>query len=111
MVMRLNLLLPRVEPDVYPEPPVCPNPQCGGQHFHLRQEVAKPLRDSLLKEVTARRYECLRCGQTFRIYPKGVSADQTSDRLKGLGVLFYIMGGRPFGRLVDTSSDVIHHQG
>jgi hypothetical protein len=90
--MRLNLLLPRVEPDVYPEPTVCPNPPCGGQHFQLRQEVPKPLRDSLLKEVTARRYECLRCGQTFRVYPKGVSADQTSDRLKGLGVLFYIMG-------------------
>jgi hypothetical protein len=40
--MRLNLLLPRVEPDVYPEPPVCPNPQCGGQHFHLRQPPAPP---------------------------------------------------------------------
>jgi transposase-like protein len=71
---------------------VCPNPQCGGQQFHLRQEVRKPVRDTVWQEVTARRYECLRCGQTFRVYPLGINEDQTSRRLKGLAVLFYIMG-------------------
>jgi len=54
--------------------------------------VSKAVRDTVQREVTARRYECLRCGQTFRVYPLGITADQTSLRLKGLAVLFYIMG-------------------
>ena len=69
-----------------------PKPKCGGKRFHLRQEVRKPVRDTVYSKVTARRYACLRCGQTFRVYPLGISADQTSRRLKGLAVLFYIMG-------------------
>lgn len=90
--MRLKLLLPQVEPDVFQEPSVCPYPKCGGQRFHLRQEVAKAVRDTVYTAVTARRYDCLRCGRTFRVYPLGVSDDQTSQRLKGLAVLFYLMG-------------------
>jgi len=90
--MRLNLLLPSVEPDVYQEPKVCPYSGCGGKHFHLRQEVRKPIRDTVLHEVIARRYDCLRCGRTFRVYPVGVNEDQTSVRLKGLAVMFYILG-------------------
>jgi transposase-like protein len=90
--MRLKLLLPQVEPDVFQEPSVCPYPKCGGQRFHLRQEVCKAVRDTVYTEVTARRYDCLRCGRTFRVYPLGVSEDQTSRRLKGLAVLFYLMG-------------------
>jgi transposase-like protein len=90
--MRLKLLLPQVDPDVFAEPTVCPNDKCGGRVLTLRQEVAKPVRDTIYKEVVARRYECLRCGQTFRVYPQGISSDQTSARLKGLAVLFYIMG-------------------
>jgi len=39
--MRLKLLLPQVEPDVFQKPSVCPYAKCGGQHFHLRQEVTK----------------------------------------------------------------------
>jgi transposase-like protein len=89
--MRLKLLLPNVEPERFAEPSECAY-GCGGKHFHLRQEVAKPLRDTQLSQVTARRYDCLRCGRTFRVYPQGVSADQTSQRLKGLAVMFYIMG-------------------
>lgn len=90
--MRLKLLLPPVRPDVYEEPTLCPREGCGGTHFYLRQESHKPLRDTLLPAVVARRYACLRCGVTFRVYPIGVSNAQTSARLKGLGVLFYIMG-------------------
>jgi hypothetical protein len=90
--MRLKLLLPQVEPDVFQEPSVCPYAQCGGRHFHLRQEVSKAVRDTVYREVSARRYECLRCGRTFRVYPLGVTDDQTSRRLKGLAVLFYLMG-------------------
>src|SRR5512139_2362342 len=83
MAMRLKLLLPKVEPGVFAEPCVCPNQECGGQQFHLHQEVRKAVRDTVWHEVTARRYECLRCGQTFRVYPLGITADQTSLRLKG----------------------------
>jgi transposase-like protein len=90
--MRLKLLLPRVEPSVFEEPSVCPYEKCGGKRFHLRQEVRKSVRDTVYSEVTARRYECLRCGQTFRVYPLGITDDQTSRRLKGLAVLFYLMG-------------------
>jgi transposase-like protein len=90
--MRLNLLLPRVEPDLYPEPKACPYPGCQGKHFHLRQEVRKALRDTVLHEVVARRYECLRCGRTFRVYPLGVCEDQTSVRLRGIAVMLYILG-------------------
>ena len=90
--MRLKLLLPPVEPSAYEEPSVCPYEKCGGQHFHLMQEVPKPVRDTVYHEVTARRYQCLRCGRSFRVYPEGISEDQTSARLKGLAVLFYIMG-------------------
>jgi hypothetical protein len=90
--MRLKLLLPRVEPSEFEEPSVCPYEKCGGQHFHLRQEVRKAVRDTVYTEVTARRYDCLRCGRTFRVYPLGITEDQTSRRLKGLAVLFYLMG-------------------
>jgi hypothetical protein len=90
--MRLKLLLPRVEPRVFEEPGVCPYEKCGGKRFHLRQAVRKAVRDTVYCEVTARRYDCLRCGRTFRVYPLGITDDQTSRRLKGLAVLFYIMG-------------------
>ncbi len=90
--MRLKLLLPRVEPDRYAEPTACPYRGCGGQHFQPWQEVTKPVRDTVYRQVTARRYQCLRCGRTFRVYPLGINHDQTSQRLRGLGVLFYVMG-------------------
>jgi hypothetical protein len=34
----------------------------------------------------------VRCGRTFRVYPHGVSHDQTSARLKGVAVMFYVLG-------------------
>jgi hypothetical protein len=89
--MRLKLLLPKVDPEVFEEPVVCPY-GCGGQRFHLRQEVGKSVRDTVYEAVTAQRYDCLRCGRTFRVYPLGINEDQTSTRLKGLAVLFYLMG-------------------
>ena len=89
--MRLKLLLPKVEPNVFNEPTRCPY-GCGGKRFHLRQEVDKPVRDTVYTAVSARRYDCLHCGRTFRVYPLGINDDQTSTRLKGLAVLFYIMG-------------------
>lgn len=90
--MRLKLRLPQVHPTAFQEPTLCPHRKCQGHRFQPRQTVCKPLRDTLLHEVAARRYECLRCGRTFRVYPLGVNHDQTSQRLKGLAVLLYILG-------------------
>jgi hypothetical protein len=90
--MRLKLLLPPVRPDVYKELVACPYEGCEGTRFNLRQESQKPLRDTLLCAVVAHRYQCLRCGRTFRLYPTGVSHAQSSARLRGLGVLLYVLG-------------------
>jgi transposase-like protein len=42
--------------------------------------------------VPAHRYRCLRCKRTFRVYPQGVTHAQTSQRVKGLAVLLYLLG-------------------
>jgi hypothetical protein len=89
--MRLVMRLPPVDPAAIAEPQTCPH-GCGGQHFKLRQVVTKPLRDTKLATVEARRYGCVRCGRTFRVYPQGVSHAQTSARLRGLSVLLYLLG-------------------
>jgi transposase-like protein len=90
--MRLLVIPPPVQPEVYPEPDGCPHPECGSRHVQFRQAVRKPLRDPSVQEVVAHRYVCPRCGRTFRVYPVGVSHDQTSARLKGLAVLLYVLG-------------------
>ena len=90
--MRLKLIPPPVRPEVYPEPAGCPHPDCGSRHVGFRQAVLKPLRDTKLEAVIARRYQCPRCGRTFRVYPVGVSHDQASARLKGIAVMFYALG-------------------
>jgi hypothetical protein len=90
--MRLSLLLPPVQPGVYPAIPGCPYAGCGGTHVQRWQAVPKPLRDTQLTQVVAQRYRCVRCGRTFRVYPRGVSHDQSSARLKGVAVMFYVLG-------------------
>jgi len=90
--MRLKLILPVVEPEQFEEPKSCRDPKCGGKHFVPWQEVKKNVRDSEYEEVTARRYKCMRCGRTFRVYPQGVQAGQVSQRLKGMGVMLYLLG-------------------
>lgn len=90
--MRLLVIPPPVQPEVYREPVGCPAAGCGSRHVRFRQAAKKPLRDPFVGEVVAHRYQCPRCGRTFRVYPVGVSHDQTSARLKGLAVLFYVLG-------------------
>jgi transposase-like protein len=81
-----------VEPETYAEPAYCPTPGCPGKQFFPFQEVQKNVRDSQYEVVKARRYKCLRCGRTFRVYPLGVSAAQVSQRLKGMAVMLYLLG-------------------
>jgi transposase-like protein len=90
--MRLQLILPSVEPTVFEELSVCPYEGCHGKHFEHHQEVVKPLKDTKHEVVPAHRYRCLRCGRTFRVYPQGVTHAQTSQRVKGLAVLLYLLG-------------------
>jgi hypothetical protein len=90
--MRLSLILPPVQPAVYPVVETCPYAGCGGRHFQHWQTVPKPLRDTQVHEVVAQRSRCVRCGRSFRVYPAGVSHDQSSARLKGVAVMFYVLG-------------------
>jgi hypothetical protein len=90
--MRLSLILPSVHPERYPAVELCPYAGCGGRHVQHWQAVAKPLRDTVHHEVVAQRDRCVRCERTFRVYPEGVSHDHTSARLKGVAVMFYVLG-------------------
>jgi len=54
--------------------------------------VAKPLRDTVYHEVQVHRYQCLKCKRTFRVYPEGTTPAQTSQRVKGLAVMLYLLG-------------------
>ncbi|MDQ2809168.1 MAG: IS66 family transposase [Chloroflexota bacterium] len=90
--MRLRFLLPTVRPTVLDVPTACPTPACPGSLFRFHQQVIKPLRDTRYAQVAAARYECLACHHTFRVYPPGVTADQTSQRLQGLAVMLYLLG-------------------
>jgi len=90
--MRLNLILPVVNPEQMTKPEKCPYKKCGGKHFKIRQEVKKAVRDSKYEEVRALRCECMKCRRTFRVYPQGVQAGQVSQRVKGMAVMLYILG-------------------
>jgi len=90
--MRLNLILPKVEPTHFECPKNCPRQGCGGVRFIPRQEVSKKIVDAEHPQVTAWRYECMSCGHVFRIYPKGVSHKQISKRVNGMAVMMYLLG-------------------
>jgi transposase-like protein len=90
--MRLQLILPRVEPGKIKMLVTCPYDGCEGKYFRHHQEVDKPVKDTMYDFVTAHRYECLRCHRTFRLYPQGVTSAQTSQRVKGLAVMLYLLG-------------------
>lgn len=90
--MRLNLILPKVEPGQYEVPKKCPQKGCGGIAFIPRQEVNKRLVDTQHAQVKAWRYECRSCGHVFRVYPKGVSRKHISKRVNGMAVMLYLLG-------------------
>jgi len=90
--MRLRIVLPKVNPEVIEVPTRCVYAGCRGRKFHLRQAVIKPLRDTVYHEVVVHRYQCLKCGRTFRVYPQGTTPNQTSQRVKGLAVMLYLLG-------------------
>jgi transposase-like protein len=89
--MRLRLRLPEVHPDEYAIPLNCPY-GCGGHYFALHDQCHKPLSDPTYREVRVRRYKCVSCRRSFRVHPTGVSQHHRSQRLRGIGVLLYVLG-------------------
>jgi len=90
--MRLKLLLPVVVPTKFESPKKCVRAGCPGMRFIPRQAVGKKIVDAQYPEVTAWRYECVKCGCTFRVYPAGVSKKQVSKRVNGMAVMLYLLG-------------------
>lgn len=92
--MRIQVRLPKIQPDEFELSEQCPYAGCSGDTFkpHGRQGEAKAVRDTDHDAVTSHRYKCTTCGRTFRVYPTGVSQAQQSDRLKAMSVLLYILG-------------------
>ena len=90
--MRLRIMLPKVKPEAITIPSRCAYAGCRGRKFYLRQEVTKPLRDTVYHEVQVHRSQCLKCQRTFRVYPQGTTPAQTSQRVKGLAVMLYLLG-------------------
>jgi hypothetical protein len=102
--MRLRIVLPKVTPEAITTPTRCASAGCHGRKFHLRQEVRKPLRDTVYQEVVVHRYQCLKCRRTFRVYPQGTTSAQTSQRVKGLAVMLYLLGCALWSHLVGMRS-------
>jgi hypothetical protein len=84
--MRIEVRLPKVEPEVYDMPEQCPYEQCGGKHYkpHRLKSEKKAIRDLRHTGVESYRWRCLKCGRKFRVYPRGVSNAQQSKRLKAI---------------------------
>lgn len=89
--MRLRVRLPEVRPDEYAIPLSCPY-GCGGRYFALHDQCHKVLGDPTYHAVQVRRYKCVTCRRSFRVHPTGVSQHHRSQRLRGIGVLLYILG-------------------
>jgi transposase-like protein len=90
--MRLKIILPRINPTKLTLPAQCPHSDCGSTQVQRFQVVKKSIRDTVEHEVEAWRCVCLRCGRTFRVYPEGVDRAQASLRVRGLGVMLYLLG-------------------
>ena len=69
--MRIQVRLPKIEPEQFALPEQCPYDGCSGGTFkpHGRKGEAKMVRDTDHEEVTSRRYRCTACSRTFRVYP------------------------------------------
>jgi hypothetical protein len=90
--MRLRIVLAKVNPETIAVPTRCAYAGCAGRKFYLRQEVAKALRERVYHEVQVHRDQCVKCQRPFRVYPEGTTHAQTSQRVKGLAVLLYLLG-------------------
>lgn len=91
--MRLQLRLPEMDAGTYQESEECVYENCHGRYFAVHQQACeKAVADPDHESVCVKRYKCLLCERTFRVYPVGVSGAQRSDRLKAIGVMLYVLG-------------------
>jgi hypothetical protein len=83
--MRLLRILPHVEPNEIEVPEVCPYEDRAGESLHHHQTAQKALRDTQYPAVEVERYQCLRCGRTFRVYPIGMNRGGDIAAAEGTG--------------------------
>ena len=84
------LKLPEVKAETERRPTACR--YCGCQVLQGWGRCRKPVRDSQLREVQARRYRCTGCERTFRHYPEGISQADQSTRMVQLAALMWALG-------------------
>ncbi len=101
--MRLRILLPKVNPEAITVPIRCAYVGCRGRKFYLRQEVAKPLRDTVYHEVQVHRYQCLKCKRALEAPQKGPRAVFRPCWLLALGLSTQI-----YTCLDQTNSSTLH---
>jgi hypothetical protein len=92
--MRVRARIPKVEVTVMEEPEECPYEGCQGRNFIPYQKAClRAVRDTKLEEVEVYRRKCLRCDRTHRAFSQGTKVNQhQTDRMKGVSILFYILG-------------------
>lgn len=87
---KVRFVLPEVKSICDGRPSHCP--YCGGGIFQGHGVVTKPIKDTRLDKVIARRYRCTTCNRTFRHYPSGVDKDDQSQRTRALAAIFWGLG-------------------
>ena len=91
-LLRLQLIHPVVKAGELVVPKRCPHNACSGICLRLYQKMGNRLKDTVHRQVTARRHQCVECRRTFRVYPRGETNAQTSQRVKGLAAPLYLPG-------------------
>lgn len=90
--MKIIVALPQIDLKSSKPPLVCPYPGCGGRDFWPLQEVPKRLRDVNYNNIKVRRYLCLSCFRTFRVYPEGISRGSLPSGVKRFAAMCYFLG-------------------
>ena len=87
---KVRFVLPEVKTVCDGRPTQCP--YCGGGIFQGHGAVTKPVKDTRIDKVIARRYRCTICQRTFRHYPSGIDSHNQSQRTRALAAIFWGMG-------------------
>jgi hypothetical protein len=90
--MELHLILAQIEPTTFTLPSICPQRGCDSGEFRQHQQVTKSIKDTTHQTLDVYRYQCVRCGHTFRVYPHGVTHAHTSRRVQELAILLHLLG-------------------
>lgn len=83
--MRLKVILATIGTEQPEKPEKCPH--CGSRHVSHWQTKTRPMRDTLVKEVTGVRWWCRACQHTVQTVPQGITKAPITVRLKSVGVM------------------------